>query len=151
MSSAHYLHDHHGNLDTKDFTEDNEECHKSRTKGSDTDFNYTTKELKAILKEFEMDSEGGPANMKVSLNSIPINTLTAMAENRGINLVFDISKAKGKRAVQKMKKSQAQKQVFDHIAFFTESDDKNNAEKIKEETRCWNKGNWLCNLYATNC
>ena len=83
MSSVHYLHhDHHGNLDSKDFTEDNDKCHKSRKKGSDTDFNYTTKELKAIMKEFEMDSEGGPANMKVSLNSIPINTLTAMAEKR---------------------------------------------------------------------
>ena len=82
LSSAHYLHDHHGNLDTKNFTEDNEECHKSRKRGSDTDFNYTTKELKVIMKEFEMDSEGGPANMKVSLNSIPIKKLTAMAEKR---------------------------------------------------------------------
>ena len=43
-----------------------------------------------------------------------------------------------------MKKSQAQKQVFDHIAFFAESDDRNNAEKkMKKETRCWDKGNWL--------
>ena len=92
LSSAHYLHDHHGNLDTKNFTEDNEECHKSRKKGSDTDFNYTTKEFTAIMKEFEMDSEGGPANMKVSLNSIPINRLTAMAEKRGTKRVIEEQK-----------------------------------------------------------
>ena len=42
-----------------------------------------------------------------------------------------------------MKKSQTQKQVFDHIDFFTESDDNINAEKMKKETRCWNKVNWL--------
>ena len=58
-------------------------------------------------------------------------------------MVFDTSKAKGKRAVQKLKKSQAQKQVFNHIAFLAESNDKINAEKMQKETRCWNKGNWL--------
>ena len=139
MSSTHYLHKKHGNLDKKKNDQNGpgkKKRGKSRTK---TFISLQTQEtLQAMLREFEMNDEGDKKTLQKRLTSIVIKVI--------VQKLIDLGTPE--EECEKMLKDDLLKMVcgyvlpeLDNANVDNNTNDEQNEPKV--EKMCWNAGNWV--------
>jgi len=135
MSSTHYLHKAHGNLD-KEKSDENGPGHTSKKK---TSFLSTlpTSSLQTIADELGKDKSGTKQVLKSRIEAIVKRDLIQEMLKWG-NLTSS------KRELEALTKEDLYKEIVHNKVVGNDGDNNAAVERqTKSETMCWNKGNWV--------
>jgi hypothetical protein len=144
MSSAHYLHKQHGQLDTSEKTSGDLEGEGGQaTTKKKTFVELQSREtLMTLLREMDQPDNGNVGQLRKRLSKVTVNELKAKLKA----LVPGIT-------MPSQKKDDLLVQLSDQVIHIDEEDSSNvdvgdDGETIQTKTKkrekmCWNKGNWL--------